>query len=288
MPKSATTIYFPKVSVALPVYNTKEEYLRECIESILEQTFTNFECIIINDASTESHVERTILSYNDPRIRYYCNEKNMGISNVRNSLIEHSTGEYIAVTDHDDISVLDRFEKQVTFLDAYPDIGVVSGLLDFFPKKEEILYPEYTFDIKTQLFFGCILPHPACMLRRSVLIQNNIRYEEQYSPAEDYMLWCRLMRYTQFYNIQEVLLRYRWHTTNTSIIQSEKMKTATTIIQKIMQEENHLFYATALQCFPKSKYIRLFGIIPFLKIKQKGRYTYWYLFHYILLFKLKV
>ena len=100
----------PKVSVLLPVYNTPALYLRECIDSILSQTFKDFELIIVNDGSADQNVERVIKSYEDPRIRYYLNEKNLGISETRNRLIDLSQGEYLAVHDHDDVCriLLDR------------------------------------------------------------------------------------------------------------------------------------------------------------------------------------
>ena len=115
----------PKVSVLMPVYNTKEAYLRTAIESILKQTFTDFEFLIMNDNSTDKNVEKVILSYKDPRISYSKNNKNLGISGARNKLVDMAHGEYLAIMDHDDESLPERFQKQVDFLDAHPDVGVV-------------------------------------------------------------------------------------------------------------------------------------------------------------------
>lgn len=99
------------ISVLLPVYNTKEEYLRECIESILNQTFSNFELLILNDGST-NNVEDVILSYKDSRIKYY-KQENLGITSARNKLLTLAKGKYIAIADHDDISTPDRLEKRI-------------------------------------------------------------------------------------------------------------------------------------------------------------------------------
>ncbi len=106
----------PKISVLLPVYNTKEAYLRACIESILQQSYGDFELIIINDASTDEHVETVIKSYDDARIRYYKNDHNQGISETRNKLMDLARGEYLAIMDHDDISLADRFKMQALIL----------------------------------------------------------------------------------------------------------------------------------------------------------------------------
>ena len=99
----------PKVSVLFPVYNTEEKYLRAAIDSILEQTFTDFELIIINDASTDKNVEKVVMSYQDKRIRYSVNPTNQGITKTRNTLISMAKGDYLAVMDHDDISLPNRF-----------------------------------------------------------------------------------------------------------------------------------------------------------------------------------
>ena len=103
----------------MPVYNTDNTILRQKIESILNQTFTDFEFLIVNDCSSDENVEKIVLEYQqkDNRMKYFMNEKNLGISGTRNKLIDLSQGEYLAVMDHDDISLPNRFEKQVEFLD---------------------------------------------------------------------------------------------------------------------------------------------------------------------------
>ena len=104
-----------KISVLMPVYNTPENYLREAVESILAQTCADFEFLILNDASTDDNVEKVIKSYDDKRIRYWQNDRNLGISLSRNKLIGLSRGEYLAVFDHDDVSLPERLEKQAAF-----------------------------------------------------------------------------------------------------------------------------------------------------------------------------
>ncbi|MBQ7633246.1 MAG: glycosyltransferase [Alphaproteobacteria bacterium] len=198
----------PKVSVLMPVYNTPENYLKEAIESILNQTYTDFEFLILDDCPEQS-VENIVKSYKDKRIIYAKNLHNMGISATRNKLLSMSRGEYIAVMDHDDIALPERFAKEVAFLDSHPEIGVVGTWYERFPrtkiKKRYIINSQ----IERDLMYNCSILHPSAMIRKSVLTVNNIHYESEFSPAEDYRLWTRLIGKTKFANIPEVLQKYR-------------------------------------------------------------------------------
>ena len=236
----------PKVSVCLAVYKTKSEYLKECIESILNQTYTDFEFLIVDDCPEDKDCERIIQSYADNRIKYFRNEKNLGISGTRNKLLDLTSGEYIAVMDHDDISLPHRFEKEVAYLDAHPECGVVSCWYERFPNLKIKKKPENNKQIIKALKDSCPLLHPAAMIRKSVLIENHLKYEDEFSPSEDYALWCRLVGKTSFHNVPEILFRYRDHETNESKKNNQKMKMATdkirksllpqkTFIQKIIQ-----------------------------------------------------
>lgn len=235
-------MYIPKVSVLTPVYNTNIEHLRQCIDSILNQTFTDFEFILLNDSPNNIDLESEILSYSDSRIRYYKNDKNIGISESRNKLLDFARGEYIAIFDHDDISVPDRLARQVEYLDTHPNIGVVSGWLQNFESNEGILItPEYDKYIKIALTEDCFIAHTAAMIRKSVLIDNNIKYESEFTPCEDYRLWARLMNVTEFYNIQDILVKYRWHSENTTTNMSSDMENLHNVIRnQIIQSHPEL------------------------------------------------
>lgn len=274
----------PKVSVLTPIYNTKPEHLRECIESILNQTYKNFEFIILNDSPENMEIENIVKSYKDTRIKYFKNDRNIGITPSRNRLIELSQGEYLAIFDHDDISLPTRLEKQVKYLDENKYVGVVSGQLEFFPdKKKEKYHPENDIEIKISLMNSDVVHHTAIMLRRSIIDEYNIRYEKEYSPAEDYKLVLTLIKYTMFHNIQEVLVRYRWHNSNTSQVQRSKMTNGDMLCRCFaMKEYPYLYWKS------KTNYtIRLFSIIPLLKVKtkpQQAAKTRTYLFGFIPLF----
>lgn len=259
----------PKVSVLMPVYKTPEKYLRETIESILGQTYKNFEFLILDDCPEQS-VEDVVKSYKDERIRYFKNEKNMGISRSRNKLIDLSKGAYLAVMDHDDICLSKRFEKEVAFLDTHPDVGVVGTWYERFPKIK--LKKRYVINsqIERDLMYHCSILHPSSMIRKSVLDENNLRYEEEYSPSEDYALWCRLIGKTKFANIAEVLYRYRDYGANTSKIQAEKMANASKAIHNFLQKEHPALMSEA----SKVKTVRIFGLPLVQCTREGGRVTY--------------
>lgn len=277
----------PKISVLFPAYNTKEEHLREAMESVLGQTFSDFEFIIVDDCSPDPNVEKVVKSYDDARIRFYRNERNLGISQTRNKLIDLASGEYLAVMDHDDVSLPERFEKEAAYLDAHPDVGLVSCQAERFPCGDLMKNPENDKEIKLAMISGCPIIHSACMIRKSVLVDNNIHYEEEFSPSEDYMLFARLMSKTKFYNIPEILFRYRWHNSNTTILQAEKMERATYAIRALMQAEMPVLYNEFMQRATRSIRIRLFGFIPVLKIETRGYKTKLYLFEKLLLLSFK-
>ena len=280
----------PRVSVLTPIYNTNPQYLRECIESILNQTFKDFEFLILNDSPDNKEIEKIVKDYasKDKRIKYYKNDKNMGIAKSRNKLLDLATGEYIAVFDHDDISLPTRLEQEVKILDENPKIGVVSGFLRLFDcKKTGSLHtcPEHDFEIKCTMTSGCWFPHTASMLRKSVLDENNIRYEEYFTPCEDYQLWNRLMDVTKFYCIQSVLVDYRDFDGNTTHKTKKRMDMLHTVIKADISGR-YPEYATWFKRHTDNAgtlfRLRLFGFIPMLKIKNNKIY----LFEFIPVFKM--
>ena len=197
----------------MPVYNTREDYLREAIDSILRQTFTDFEFIIVNDGSTNPAVEKTIKSYSDTRIRYF-KTPNAGIANALNYGIRKASGEFIARMDSDDISLPARFEKQVAFLDSNPDISIVGTDAAVFPADGFLRYdarPGY-LDVMRQ----CPFAHPTVMWRRQDFIKHGLFYNSEH-VAEDLELWSRAAKDVRFANIQEVLLKYRMHDASLSV-----------------------------------------------------------------------
>lgn len=274
-----------KISVLMPVYNTPENYLREAVESILAQTCADFEFLILNDASTDDNVEKVINSYDDKRIRYWQNDRNLGISLSRNKLIGLSRGEYLAVFDHDDVSLPERLEKQAAFLDAHPEVGVVGCWYRILGTENKVsCFPAEDAEIKEIMVNSCCICHPASMIRRSVLVEHNIGYESDYTPAEDYALWCRLLSKTRFANLPEVLFAYRNHEGNTSHLQREKMRDASIRIQNFVRRDNPELWAAAEAKMQETVKIRLFGLLPLLTIKRSLNRELWLLFGFVRLF----
>ncbi|MDD3012238.1 MAG: glycosyltransferase family 2 protein [Candidatus Gastranaerophilales bacterium] len=200
----------PEITVLMPVYNS-EKYLKESIESILNQTFKDFEFLILNDGSTDQSVN-IIESYSDSRIRLIHNEQNLGLISTLNRGIDLSQGKYIARMDSDDISFPERLEKQFKLMEEKKDIGICGTLFQVFGKHNYIPnHPENTELIKAYLIFGCYIGHPTIMIRKSILEQHDLKYDDNFKHAEDYELWTRVIKYSKFTNIQEILLHYRSH-----------------------------------------------------------------------------
>lgn len=269
----------PRVSVLTPIYNTNPTHLRQMIESILNQTFSNFEFLILNDSPNNKELGKIVKSYKDKRIRYYENKKNLGISASRNRLLDLARGEYLAIFDHDDISAPERLAKEVKVLDANPFLGAVSGQIKYFDCKKEGYItgnPEHDYEIRCALTDGCYFAHTAAMLRKSILDKNNIRYEACFSPCEDYQLWNRLMDITQFYNIQDVLVLYRAFDGNTTHAQKIKMGRYHNAISLEIQNRypaHHRYWSRFGNPHRTQFRLRFLGI-PLLKIKNNTLYLF--------------
>ncbi len=277
----------PKVSVLMPIYNTNLEHLKESIESILSQTFTDFELIILNDSPDNKELEKFVKSYDDKRIVYAKNKHNMGITPSRNKLLDMASGEYIAIFDHDDISLPQRLEKEIDILDTHSNIGLVSGWEKWFGDKQDIFKtPETDVDIRIMMTADNYISHTACMIRKSVLDEHHIRYKEEYSPAEDYKLCSDLMNVTELYNIQEPLVMYRRYVGNTSQKQRNKIRN---MAQKIRLENSNKYpaYRNEYENKCNETEIKLFGFIPFLNIKNKKGRKYIYLCNLLPIFKIQ-
>jgi glycosyltransferase involved in cell wall biosynthesis len=202
-----------KISVVFAVYNS-ETYLKDAINSILSQTFEDFEFIIINDGSTDSSKE-IILSYTDSRIVYVENEINRGLIYSLNRGLSQSRGKYIARMDADDIAFPQRLQVQYDFMESHPDIGICgTNIENFFDETDKTFvtrFPEDDQTIRAYSFFQAVFCHPTVVMRRSVIEENKIEYPKAFFRTEDYALWVELLQYTKAHNIQSVLLHYRKH-----------------------------------------------------------------------------
>lgn len=224
------------VTVLLPVYNG-EKYLREAIDSILNQTYTDFEFLIINDGSTD-RTEEIILSYTDPRINYVKNEQNIKLIATLNKGLKLAKGKYIARMDGDDVSLPTRLEKQIGYMEKHPEIGLCGSYIQTLEAGSEyiIKYQTESDQIKFRLLFDTHFPHPAAVLRKSVLTENNLEYELKYIHAEDYVLWNRMALHTGLHNIPEVLVLKRSHDEQVSIVHNDLQQQVMSGFRKELME----------------------------------------------------
>lgn len=236
----------PKISVIMPAYNA-EKYIGEAIESILNQTFTDFELIVINDGSADK-TKDIILSYTDSRIVYLENEKNSGIVVTLNKGIDIATGEYIARMDSDDISLPTRFERQIAFMDTHTEIGVLGTAIKTFGEsvqEQTRIFSTKPNKLKADLLFSTNIAHPSVMMRKSVLDKHNIRYDLEYAGAEDFLMWWNLSQKTQIATLPEVLLNYRIHKSQITHDKGEKYRA---LIDKMLTRRlDDIHYTTTPQ-----------------------------------------
>jgi len=213
----------PKVSVVMPICNAVPHDLEEAIDSILAQTFTDFEFLILNDSPDNMDLDRVVNSHSDSRISYVKNAKNLGIEESLNKLIDLSRGEYLAIFDHADISLPDRLEKETEYLDAHPGVGVASAQFTVFGIQNWISNnPINDSDIKKRLETESCVSHTAMMVRKPILAENNIRYEKAFFPESSYRIITRLALVTEIHNLPDVLLKYKMNDNDTSTRYAEE------------------------------------------------------------------
>jgi len=197
----------PRVSVVLCVYN-QAAYVAEAIASILGQTLTDLELIVVDDGSTDSSPE-VIHRFTDPRIRYVRNERNLGHASSLNRGVALARGRYLAIMDSDDISLPERLARQVDFLDAHPDVAMCGSWVETFGARMEVRrFPTEPAVLAVSLLLCCPFSTPTVMLRREAMLP------EGFDPrglAFDYAYWVEVANRAPVANLPEVLLKYRLH-----------------------------------------------------------------------------
>nr|WP_294925884.1 glycosyltransferase [uncultured Flavobacterium sp.] len=212
----------PLVTVVLPCYNA-ELYVEEAVRSIMCQTYSNLEILLIDDCSTDSTSSILLsLAQEDKRIRIIRNEQNLKLVKTLNKGIDEAKGKFIARMDADDVSLLERIEKQVEFMLLYPEVdlcGTNYSIIDGKGNKIEdfVNIPLTSKEIATALLFTCPIGHPTVLFKKDK-IQNLGKYDEKMINIEDYELWLRVSANGLIVNLPEPLLKYRWHGDNISIV----------------------------------------------------------------------
>ncbi len=214
----------PLVSIAMPVYNA-ELFIQKTIESVLKQTYANFELILINDASQDRSKE-IIHSFSDCRIRYIENTENLGIVKTRNKCIQYAKGKYIAVLDNDDITLPSRLAKQVEFLESNKDYGICGSFYEIIDGEGKVVskikLPATNSQIKTFLLFNNCFCNSSVMIK-SELIKEQM-YPEGFDMIEDYYFLHSISKSTKLSNLPLYITQYRVHGKNVSIEKLDGMR----------------------------------------------------------------
>ncbi len=260
------------ITVFMAVYNGSA-YLRESIDSILNQTFKDFELLIINDGSTDNSVD-IINSYNDPRIRFLNNSKNEGLVYTRNRGIDEASGEYFAILDCDDIAPLNRLELQYDFMESKRSYAMCGGHSIYINSKGEPTGYKLTLpleNLNAHMLFLNVFVNSTLMIRTSVI--KELGGYKNYAPAEDFELSLRIAEKYKVANLDEVLVKYRIHQNNISSIQTEKMVDSECRILEIMHrnlnirtnseliETHHQLYTENIQKNNIQKYMAFMEIL---------------------------
>lgn len=228
----------PFISVVMGCYNN-EDTIAESIKSILNQTFSDFEFIIIDDCSKDNTV-KIINSFNDSRIVLITNDVNMGLGYSLNLGLNLSRGKYVARMDADDISSYSRFQKQINYLEHHPDVICLGsgakkiGDISWFSR---IFSPNITpvcscEEIKAWLLMGTPILHPSVMMNNQLLKKYDLNYNPKFRRAQDYEFWTRMIWKGNLINIQEKLVSYRYSSKQVSCVYAKEQ----IVLSKIMYQ----------------------------------------------------
>ena len=286
----------PKVSVLMSIYNG-ERYLREAINSILNQTFRDFEFLIINDGSTD-RTAQILKSCNDPRMKIINNKKNIGLTKSLNKGLHLAKGEYIARQDADDVSAPDRLEKEVNFLETHRDYAVVGTFVKILNEDSEVigLLERLTEDIQIRERLGtdnCIT-HGSAVIRKKCLLDMGF-YDESIVSAQDYELWLRLSEKYRLANIPEYLYMWRKHDENIEAkhIAEQKISVILAMIKHKFATIEHatILFANLIASHnlitPPKSLATIFSFVKFITFNKIGPSTL-YKFIYRILFTSRV
>ena len=227
-----------QVTIILPVYNG-ERYLREAIDSVLSQTYRDFELWVVNDGSTDGTVA-IVDSYTDPRVKRIDNPHNMGLVATLNRAFAMVESPYIARMDDDDLWHAQKLELQIALLESNPEIGICGTSIHKFGDIDSIhIFPEKSDALKVGLLFYCMMSHPSVVYRRSMLVETGLKYRQDYFPAEDYKMWVDVLQHSKICNLQQPLVEYRQHGGQ---ICQEKKEEQIVLERKLREEQLRLVY----------------------------------------------
>ncbi|MET4075377.1 glycosyltransferase family A protein [Hymenobacter sp. UYCo722] len=238
-----------KVTIVLPVYNVAP-HIHATIESLLLQTFKNFELLVLDDCSTDNTVE-IVRSFVDPRIKLIVNPSNLGRAGTDNAALEYVQGEYIAKMDGDDICHPERLARQVAYLEQHPEVNVVGSFMQNFGASNYLnRYPAKPVDTQVLTLFTLPTGNPSAMLRASLFKQNGLRYDPTLRQTEDYDFCMRYIRELQIATLQEPLIQYRVPpNSQKKNILSERATVSDVVREKFLQDWQLSYSARELMVY---------------------------------------
>ena len=256
------------VTVLMPVYNAAA-YLPEAMESILEQTFREFELLIVDDGSVDESA-KIVRSYGDPRVRLVSTE-NRGVAEALRLGVELAAGAYIARMDADDAALPERLSRQVEVLERHPDVAVVHSKVDYVDEYGRVIRAgmgDPTSDLQTRwdLVWHNVPFHSTTMMRASILRRNGLNYRTEMDLAEDFDLWNRIAMVGAFYFIPEVLLRYRIH--GGAVTRGEKSRHQLAVQGRVVRE-NFRRYGIDLPEGLETELVVLAGSTPVVPTRRR-------------------
>ena len=259
----------PTITVLLSVYNA-ENYVGIAIESILKQSFTDFELIAVDDCSTDKSWD-IVQQYMklDSRVIAKRNEVNLGGCKTLNVGLKLAKGKYIARLDNDDWSYPNRLEKQFDFLEAHPDVGIVGGVMEIMNQHGEVTgkrkYNISDQEIRNKIFRYSPFSHPLVMIRKSILDKVG-SYDPAYAPADDYELYFRIGNESQFANLPDVIMRYRVIPSSITFMQTKKMELATINVRNQYSKNPNYNYTLVDKIYNAFQYLSVYIVPSRLKI----------------------
>ncbi len=228
----------PKVSVIMSVYNN-DKYVKIAIDSILHQTYKDYELIIIDDGSTDTTPQIIDTYINHPQVRIIHKQKNEGLQKALNLGISQAKGEYIARLDADDIALPTRLEQQVKYLDQHPEVALLGSCFytcnDIGQITGKITIPLTNKELQEEIPKHNRFGHSTVMLRKSTLVQLN-GYDESFISSEDYDLWLRIAEVAEMANLEQFLTIYRMHAKQITYIKRQETSSEAERARQRMRE----------------------------------------------------
>ena len=259
----------PTITVLLSVYNA-ENYVGIAIESILKQSFTDFELIAVDDCSTDKSWD-IVQQYMklDSRVIAKRNKINLGGCKTLNVGLKLARGKYVARLDNDDWSYPKRLEKQLDFLEAHPDVGIVGGVMEIMNQHGEVTgkrkYNISDQEIRNKIFRYSPFSHPLVMIRKSILDKVG-SYDPAYAPADDYELYFRIGNESQFANLPDVIMRYRLIPSSITFMQTKKMELATINVRNQYSKNPNYNFTLVDKIYNAFQYLSIYIVPSRLKI----------------------